>query len=183
MRKIAIISIAGLVLISLACVRSIHPLFTADDLVFSNELIGTWIDDDKNTWTFTAIDSNSYDLVVSEEGHPAQFKTHLVKLGDHLFLDTYPYEPSIDNDFYKLHLIGAHLFARMEIFSDSCWYTMVDHEWLKNILSESTENLAYEMVDDAIILTANTAELQTFFRKYASNSEAFKDRTLLNRNK
>ena len=84
-----------------------------------------------------------------------------------------------DNDFYKLHLIGAHLFARMEIFTDSCRYTMMDHEWLKNSLSESTENLAYEMVDDAIILTANTAELQIFFKKYADDSEAFIDRTLL----
>ncbi len=179
MRKITIILLFGLLLFGLACVRSIHPLFTVDDLVFSPELLGTWFDDDKNTWTFSAVDNNRYDLIVSEEGQPAQFKAHLLKLDDYLFLDTYPYEPGTDNDFYKLHLIGAHLFARMEIYPDSCRYTMLDHEWLKNILSESTENLAHEMVDDAIVLTATTAELQTFFKKYADDSEAFKDRTLL----
>ena len=168
-----------LVLSFSACIRSLHPLYTTDDLVFNNDLVGTWIDDDKNTWIFSAVDHNRYDLIVSEAGHPAQFKTHLVKLGDHLFLDTYPGEPGVDNDFYRMHLVGARLFAKMEIFPDSCRYTLMDHEWLKNSLSESIENLAYEMVDDAIILTANTTELQTFFRRYADDSEAFKDRTLL----
>ncbi len=162
-----------------ACIRSLYPLYTADDLVFSSDLIGTWLDDDNNTWTFTVGDKYQYDLIVSEEGHPAQFKTHLLELGDHLFLDTFPYEPSVDNDFYKLHLVGAHLFARMEIFTDSCHYTLMDHDWLETILSESIESLAYEMVDDAIILTAKTPELQAFFRKYANDPEAFKDRTLL----
>lgn len=161
------------------CIRSLHPLYTEEDLVFSTDLIGTWIDNEDNIWTFIAAGENSYSLIFSEEGEPAQFKSHLVKLGAYLFLDTYPEEPSINNDFYNMHLIGAHLFAKIEIYPDSCIYTLMDHEWLKNILSESIENLAYEMVDDAIILTAKTADLQKFFRKYADNSEAFKDRTLL----
>ncbi|MBC8403467.1 MAG: hypothetical protein H8E14_18450 [Candidatus Marinimicrobia bacterium] len=167
------------VLCFMGCIRSLHPLYTEEDLVFSTDLIGTWVDKENNIWTFIAAGENSYSLIFSEEGEPAQFESHLVKLGAYLFLDTYPEEPSINNDFYNMHLIGAHLFAKMEIYPDSCIYTLMDHEWLKNILSESIENLAYEMVDDTIILTANTAELQTLFKKYADDPEAFKDRTLL----
>ena len=169
------------VLYFMGCIRSLHPLYTEEDLVFSTDLIGTWIDKENNIWTFIAAGENSYSLIFSEEGEPAQFESHLVKLGGYLFLDTYPEEPSINNDFYNMHLIGAHLFAKMEIYPDSCIYTLMDYSWLENTLTDSSTNLSYERIDDAIILTAKTKDLQAFFLKYANNAQAFKDTSILRR--
>lgn len=100
--KIAIIILVFLFIQS--CIPSIHPLWTQDKLVFEENLLGEWVQEDedvKYVWNFSGgFDkkenlAEGYDLIYKEDESEAKFDIHLVKLGDHLFFDIFPDE--VDN--------------------------------------------------------------------------------------
>lgn len=184
MRAVKLMAALGLVVLLAGCVPSLHPLFTEDDLVYDPALVGTWADQDgENTWTFQKFGDNVYNLIYTEEGVPARFDAHLVQLGEFLFLDTYPGEPNIKNDFYLIHLIPAHIFSRIEMEGDTLRYAMLDLDWLRRMISEKKVTIGHEQVDGGVLLTATTAELQEFFIKYADDDKAFPDPNELHRQK
>jgi hypothetical protein len=184
MRAVKLMAALGLVVLVAGCVPSLHPLFTEDNLVYDPALVGTWADQEgENTWTFQKFGDNVYNLIYTEEGVPARFDAHLVQLGEFLFLDTYPGEPDIKNDFYLIHLIPAHIFSRIEMEGDTLRYAMLDLDWLRDMISEEKVSIGHEKVDGGILLTATTAELQEFFIKYADDDKAFSDPTELRRKK
>ena len=177
------------------CIPSLHPLYTADDLVFEPGLVGRWspVEDSESgeVWTFTKSDQTGYRLVVdpkekeSEDDTPAgraEFDAHLLKLGDHMFLDLYPEQPRFENDFYMMHLVPAHSFFKLSIEGDILKLVMIDYEWLDKMLKKRKIKLKHERLEDgAIVLTASTKELQKFFRKYAGNKDAFQNPGLMRR--
>ena len=79
-------------------VMSIHPLYTDEDVVFEEKLLGIWVDDDndpKTTWEFSQVSEKQkkYRLILSDnEDKNGSFDVHLVKLKDRFFLDIYPNE-------------------------------------------------------------------------------------------
>ncbi|MDZ7345081.1 MAG: hypothetical protein ONA90_11280 [candidate division KSB1 bacterium] len=185
MHRHKIFAVSTMALLLAGCVvPSLHPLFTEADLVFDPNLIGTWAKEgEENTWTFQKGGGKAYDFIYTEKGTPAQFEAHLVRLDKFLFLDTYPEEPDIDNDLYKLHLIPAHHFFRIWITGDTLRLAALDPDWLKNMIDQKKVNIAHERVEDTIVLTAPTKALQEFVLKYAEDAEAFSDPTEIYRQK
>ncbi len=165
----------------LGCIPSLHPLYTAHDLLYKTALIGTWQDDDGDTWTFTHQKDKTYTLIYTEDDAPAAFDAHLVQLGDFLFLDTYPKEPEIKNNYYLFHLVAAHLFARVWFEQDSIKYALLSVKWLEQQFDYDPEILAHEDVDNSFVLTASTTDLQKFMLQNADNTDAFSDVTTLRR--
>ena len=163
------------------CVPSLHPLFTDDDLVADSTLVGAWVNENGNeTWEFYEADGKSYELTYTQDESPAHFMAHLVSFDGRLFLDTYPDE-EIENDFYKLHLVPAHIFGRVWLSQDTLKMSLLEADWLKGIIDKGEIKLAHEMVDGSLVLTASTEELQRFARKYADDPEAFAEPTVLTR--
>lgn len=171
-----------------ACVPSLHPLYTEEDLVFEEALLGSWADtDDDECWRFERSESKSYVLTFTPEGdeepigsgqgRPARFDAHLVQLGDDLFLDLYPDFGSegigLGNGLLELHLVSAHTFSRIWIDEDSVRIGMMDSDWLDKALSGGEIEVEHERSEEGILLTAETSELQAFARSIADNSEAF----------
>ena len=182
MRAIKLMIALGLAALMAGCVPSLHPLFTEEDLVYDPALVGTWAEKEgEDIWTFRKSGENAYDLIYTEEGVPARFDAHLVRIGEFLFLDTYPGEPDIKNGFYLVHLVPAHTFLRIWIERDILRYAMLDLDWLKKMIAEKKVDIAHEQVDGGIVLTASTKELQEFFLKYAEDDEAFSDLKELHR--
>ena len=102
-------------------VLSVHPLYFEKDLIFESGLVGTWGEkehekDLSELWIFKKTGDNSYQLIIrdKEEGE-GKFETHLLKLGDHMFLDLYPEEPETGSEFYNMHVIPAHSFMRVSL--------------------------------------------------------------------
>jgi hypothetical protein len=181
--KILVVSAIALLLAG-CVVPSLHPLFTEEDLVFDPNLVGTWAEDgDEDTWTFQEAGDNAYEFTYTEKGTPAQFQAHLARLDKFLFLDTYPQEPDIENDLYKLHLIPAHNFFKIWIKGDTLRLASLDPDWLKDMIDQKKVNIAHERVDDSIVLTAPTKALQDFVLRYAEDAKAFPDTTDLLRQK
>ena len=184
MRTTKILVAFGIALFMASCVPSLHPLFTNKDLVFESALVGTWVDEDgKNTWAFQKSGDNAYELVYTENETPAKFKAHLVRLEKFLFLDIVPEEPDTKNDFYKGHLIPAHSFAKIWIEGDLLRLATLDGDWLKNMINKKKIKIGHEWLDQTIILTAPTKDLQKFVLKYAEDSKAFSIKSELHRKK
>jgi hypothetical protein len=166
---------------------SVHPLYTDDDVIFDNDLLGMWYDPDEprgDVWSFKRWGPESYRLLIYKEhrlsGPPAaEFDVIMAEIGDETYLDFFPREPEDMDDFYNLHLVPTHSFYRMKITKDmmtgqsrdTLWIGLFDLEWLEKNLENGQVNLKHEKRDDMIVLTASTPDLQEFVKRFTG--EAF----------
>lgn len=181
----------GLFLLVLSgCIPSIHGLYTDDDLVFKETLLGKWIDGSEATWSFTASGDKAYSLDYTEDEIlgddqkvSGNFQVHLVKLGEYYFLDLFPG----NNDQLKMPsllintFLPVHIFAKVEFKGEEVIINFFDPDHLQDLLDEGRIRIGYEKTDDFIVLTASTEELQKFVIKYADDENAFLDSTTLKR--
>jgi hypothetical protein len=184
MRISKMLAVCGIAVLMSGCVVSLHPLFTDENLVFEEGLVGTWFSEDGDVkWRFQKAEDKVYGLTVAENEAPGKFEARLVRLGKFLFLDLYPKEPDIDNDFYKLHLLPAHGIMRVWLEGDLLRVAMIDYDWLNERIKEKKADIAHEILDGRIVLTASTEDLQEFYLKYAEDNKAFSDPGELHRQK
>jgi hypothetical protein len=179
MSKALLMTIAMLVVVLLfpGCVPFLHPLFTAKDIVYDQAFLGTWVESNGlNTWTFEKDDNQGYTLTFVERGQPAVFATRLGKLSGKYFIDLYPDQPDIKNDFYKWHLVRAHSFASMDIVGDTLKVAMLDGKWLTDNLESGKVILKHEKLDSDFVITASTEELQKFVIDHLNDSVAFSNK-------
>ena len=166
----------GSLLLTTACVPSLYPLYTDDDVVFDPAVVGTWIDDDDATWTLEERSSgHGYRLTIVEEDVSMDFAARLVRLGEYRFLDIYPEDDSRD-DFLGSHFVAAHTFWKLSIEDETMRLVGLNPDWLADGLEDGTVQLTYSRWGhdgDDVLLTAKTRELQEFIVAHAENAEAF----------
>ena len=179
-----------------SCVPSLHPLYTDKELVFEAKLLGSWGEDDE-VWEFKkGQEEKSYDLITNEEGKKGEFTVYLVKIQESpktdqekqiarqplLFLDLYPKEPPLEtNDFYKFHLLPVHTFIKIEQIEPTLKMRVMNPDKLKEILEDRPDLIKHEILEDRIVLTASTKQLQKFMLKHAEDEGLFGEPTTLER--
>jgi len=194
MKTRSIIFIGILTLVMSGClVKSLHPFYKESDVVFNNELVGTWLDEDSATWRinpyvftkgFMQGDStdNSYLVEMFEDStNMSTFNVHLFKLGDKLYLDFDPIRGDRYDEMIDIHMIPAHSIARIIFVSeDEVVITWFDEDWLNDLFEENRVKIAHEVITTSegyitkeYVLTASTDELQKFIIKYASDEDAY----------
>ena len=178
-------------------VMSLHPLYTEEDVVFEEKLLGTWVDDPKspkNTWEFSRAGAKekAYKLVYSDnEGKKGSFDVHLVKLENRLFLDVFPNQfPSEQQDWEKMKwaynfffFVPAHTFIKIDSIEPQLKMRRTVNDEMKELFKEEPNAVKHELVEDEIILTASTKELQAFVLKYAYDIRVFPAKIVLTRKK
>jgi len=179
MRKFGIIIALGILMVTAGCIRSLHPLYTEEDVVFEPGLIGEWAEEgDDETWAFSKKSENAYKFVYTDgQGKQGTFSAHLSKIEGHLFLDFFPEEPDTDkNDFYQFHLLPVHTFAHVKQIEPTLQMRFPDPDWLEELLEENPNAIRHEIVEDVgLLLTASTQELQAFWLKHLTTEDAFGD--------
>jgi hypothetical protein len=190
---------------------SLQPLFTKENIVFDEKLLGTWVQDPnkpENTWEFARLDEAGagtlvdeykddfkrfYRLnVTSEENntvHKASVVACLVKLEDRLFLDVFPDKfPSGEQDIEKLPLlynafffVPVHTFIKVDLAGDQLKLRLTDDEKFTKLVEAEPAAVRHETVSDRPILTASTKELQAFVLKHAGDDRLFADEMTLTR--
>ncbi|MGB8227006.1 MAG: hypothetical protein WCE45_09135 [Sedimentisphaerales bacterium] len=182
--KLKVIAFYTLVLILGGCVPSLHPLFTENDLIFDNDLIGSWASTEPNeTFEFRETKTKDYECIyIDKDGKSGKFIAGLGKLGNTMYLDIYPSEPNmIENDFYKSHLLSTHSFMKIELSKDSLKLCSMNPDGTDKLLKSKPNAVKHERLGDdnsGIVLTASTKELQKFILKYGNDKKAelFKDK-------
>jgi hypothetical protein len=191
-------------------VMSLHPLFTEENLVFEEKLLGTWVDDPnspKSTWEFKRVEDSAqkegelnppkkpekaYKLILlnNEDNTKGSFYAHLIKLEDRLFLDVYPSrlpcaqpDPNEDWLLNTFFLIPSHSFVIIDSIEPRLKMRWTNQDELKKLLKEKPDAVKHELVEDGIILTASTEQLQPFVFKYADDERVFSEETILTRSK
>lgn len=161
-------------------VLSLQPLFTDQDVNFDPALVGTfWAQEDEATFTFTFKKSSGtgYDLVVAgkdkEDEISGAFDAHLVRLGGFWFLDFYPADMPVADDFYRFHFMKGHSIARIWIVGDVVRLALLDSYWVKEGIDEKRLDIRHEIVDGDILLTDTTRAFQDLAYRSGNDPEAF----------
>ena len=176
-------------------VMSLRPLCTKENVVFDKKLLGTWMDDTndpKMIWHFKSIDepNDAYELIFTgEDGLKGSFAAHLVKLQDRLFLDVYPNKlpchPEDPNEMEwalnSFFVIPTHAFVKIDSVEPTLKIRLMLETLLKDLLEKNPDIISHAAVEDRLILTASTKELQAFVLKYADSDKVFTDEIVLER--
>lgn len=179
-------------------VISIHPFYTEEDIIYKPELTGTWIDHDSGTWIiaqhmqFDGLfkpdrPGRSYEIKFTDNKGTSVFIAHLFQLGKEMYLDFYPENQDKGNDFENFHFVPSHSLARVEFKNGQIIIGWYNQEWLLGLFNQNKIRIAHERtpydIDEKdpasyeVVLTASTADLQKFIRKYGNDPNAFKKDT------
>ena len=195
-KKILLYLLAG-ILGGCVPVMSFHPLYTENDLVFDEKLLGSWVDDsNKNMLEFSKSEKSekTYQVIyVVTEGDgkgKGIFDAHLVKLEGKLFLDVFPNQlpcgeledPNQTKWFYNAFFtIPVHTFAKVDSIEPQLKLRLSDNETMEKFLEKDPNAVGHEMLEESAVLTARTKELQKFAVKYADGKEFFSKELVLKR--
>lgn len=179
-----------MMLVIAGCVPSLQPLYTDQDLITDSRIDGLWLEGEdlvtgkaKSTWNFLkTTDQQAYEVICTQDGKSSRFNVHLVKLGDVLYMDTYPQEMNLEsvNEYYKMHFIKGHIIAKISFDQKNVMrVATLNYNWLARQFKDGKLTLSHEEVDNQIILTGSTLELQQFLK--AHGNEAFSEPTVLRR--
>ena len=160
----------GIAFLSLGCpARSLFPLFTEKDLASLPNIVGTWANGEGETFSFQKSRDKGYDVVSRDhDGTTDRYKVQLGKLGKFWFMDSYPGEKGHDH-----HMIAAHIISKISLDGDSLRISSLESEWLKKVIDGGKLNIAHTKLDNDIILSASTEELQQLVLRFADDDGAF----------
>jgi len=179
MKKRNTMVLAAIVVLLSACIPSVNPFYTDRDLVFEAPLVGTWQEKDKTDapqiWKFEQDKVKAYKLTVTEkEGKQGEFEAHLFKLKQDYFLDVVATEIGTNvADLTTASLIPGHLLFRVPQIEPELKLAAFDFDWLDKHLKEHPKALAHHRENDRVVLTAETADLQSFVLKHLGEDELF----------
>lgn len=179
MKKRNAILLAAVAVLLAACIPSINPFYTDKDVVFDAKLLGAWQEKEKTdepvVWKFEEGKDKTYELTVTEkEGKQGKFEAHLFKLKQEFFLDIIATEIGSNvSDTVTASLIPGHLLFRVPQIEPELKLAGFDFDWLEKYLKEHPKSLAHHRENDRVVLTAETADLQSFVLKHLGEDELF----------
>jgi hypothetical protein len=88
-------------------------------------------------------------------------------------------------DLAQEHLLGLHSVARLRLEGDSMEVAYLDPDWLRKALADGRVELEHFLEggqeDGSTILTASTADLESFLQEYGDDAEAFGETQVFHR--
>jgi len=161
--------IALLLFLPSCFVGSLQPLYETTDPVFDRNLLGMWVSPDERFTMLISRSSGSpqdkqYNLVYITEGSGFVYQATLVEIAKTRYLDVVSRDPSRRPD---IHFLPTHSIWKVALEGDTLKVTGMNGGWLKEQLVKKTPLFPAMRVEDDVVLTANTPELQEFVRGYS----------------
>ncbi len=161
------------------CLPSLHQLHTDETLIFEERLVGKWKGDEDNIWEFRKAGEKEYQLRVvdGDDGKEGRFEAHLIELEGMMFLDIFPDGEALEDmqSYYLMHILPAHTFMKVDQIDPNLQLRMMSPDAVSHILEDDPTLLKHELVNDDIVLTAPTEQLQKFVVEYANVEDVFGD--------
>ncbi len=177
--KLVIVFGLLVLLVSSCTVQSLFPLFKEKDLIFDENLLGSWNMHD-GTWTFDEEAKNNddgslnykyYKLTVAEDGDTSVLDVHLLRLGKYKYLDFHMRSDDNFNMIECMTLLPVHAFARTEIYRDSLRVDFFNPDFISDLIEDRKIRIKHVETDDNFVVTAPTEEIQEFVIKYQDDED------------
>jgi hypothetical protein len=186
--------VAALLIAGCEPINSLFALYTNDDKVFEENLIGEWkeVSEPGNSvqedlrWVFYRDgDSFAYktSLISLEKKGGFLSKGRLVQLGNFQFIDFEADETSVDSGdaAVPFPFLVSHMFGRIWIEKNTVRIHFLNDDWVKEQLKNGKLDLAHAGPPDNPVLNATTEELRKFSLERAEDKEAFSENYRLER--
>ena len=113
-----------------------EPLFTEDEIVFDENLLGQWTTEDGETLDMIeTVPGQGYDLLFTEsDGQQHNYQTKLIQTQNITLLGLYAFEPTDKDAKYNFHLI-PDFFIIIDELQPQLKIRKVDYSEMKDILS------------------------------------------------
>ena len=116
------------------------------------------------------------DLDDEKETEPTLLLGKVINLNNRYFLDLSLFEiGSGGRSMVSYHQFPVHTFSRISILKDEMGIEFFKSDWIEDLIRENRVRIKHEKVDDKILVTAGTEELQKFIKKYSDDEDAFDD--------
>jgi len=159
------------------CVLSLHPLYTEKDLIFEEKLLGTWgKNGSTETWQFKRGKGDKYYslTLTDDKGKEGSFVAGLGKINNMMFLNIFPQEPELkETSYYQFHILRANSFIKIEQIEPTLVMRIMNPDTVQKMLKKNPKLIKHEIVDDRLLLTASTEELQKFMKAHANEEGLF----------
>lgn len=152
---------------------SVHPLYEEDDLMFDEELLGTWSDESDTTLAFEkAEEINAYVLTISDANTQDKFAAYLVEIDGMLYLDISPGNSTPSGlGLQQMLYVPCHIFMKIEQITPNLKIQFV---YFVKLIKDDPNILKHEVVDESnILVTASTKKLQKFLKQYRHHENLF----------
>jgi len=180
------LALAGLLVLPGCWVQSIHGLYEEGmskqdpDVVVDQRLTGSWSASepgigDENKCNAVVVITSKDDIYglrwpVQEGCSDAEknYEARLVRLDAYYFLDALAPQDAVCDT-----CIATHQIFRVDFDRDGFSLTPIDSDWLNKSLAARSLTLA-TLPDDSDTVTASTADLKNFCRKFAGDPTVFR---------
>jgi hypothetical protein len=186
MKRLHLLALSAAIACLSACIPSVNPFYTDEDLCFDARLVGRWQPEgstdkpetlkDAFRWEFEKDGDRAYKLTVTDkDAKQGSFSAHLFKLKQDLFLDIIPTDCKFAAD--QIDLVGAavmpgHLLIRVAQIEPALKLAYCDYDWLAKHLEKNPTALRH-LQGNSTFLTAKTRSLQRFVRHHCGEGELF----------
>jgi len=175
--RITFAALLGIVAILAGCgLPSVYPFYTEKDVIFDPALVGVWGNATSNATertTFEKSGDHEYKVTDINGQNTNTYTAHLFRLDNQLFLDCVSETPD--------QFIPAHMLLKVDQIKPTLRFATLNEDWIDKLFEQEPNALRHWLNKDGgnsgIVLTADTAELQQFLRKYLNTKEAFSDPT------
>ena len=186
MKSILRITVISLFAFLTGCVQSLQPIYTEQDLVADDSLIGSWDDKESSeTWAFSKTGRLEYKLLHTDaDGSTDESVVRLVKVESSLFLDIVPTKPTPGNThLYQGRPVQTHTFAQIVRKPGAIEVSVLEMNWLKDLVAENAAAISHEEINGDIVLTSSPKETQKFILEHLATRGAFSEPARLTRRK
>ena len=201
MKKVSfLLAFTFIIILLSSCLKTLHPIFTVNDIVYDPKLLGTWkakaSDDELAFAVITNLSAdNSIELpekiaAIKQKGYLVLYKNEkgeiidqyiafLARIGKHLYFDYYPADKKEDrkvDEFFSAHLVKMHTSFRVELANDGSFeLSQFDESYVTDLIDKKKIRISHETdPNDNFVITASTSELQQYIMKYGDDPSAYR---------
>ncbi|MBI2956221.1 MAG: hypothetical protein HYY26_02790 [Acidobacteria bacterium] len=182
-----LVALAACSLFPSCLLRSAHPWFNEDDVVFERELLGGWVGPDENNplaMTLVQADPNRYTVQYSSRDGQGVFEARLARLAGTYFMDFRPADEA--PGLHGVLFLPTHSVARIEWEKDNLRLYLFNYDAVKDAARQgSLRELEYEWTEEGkeLLVVSRPDELRRFLMGHAFDPSLFADPILLTRKK
>ncbi len=156
-------------------VGSVSPLVSDADIQYDSKLVGTWQDSSASeSVVIAAVSPDRYSLVYTDsKGKVGRFRGVLGQVKSLRVLDLEPEALPLEaNEVYKSLLLPLHGAVFIDSIDPELRFRILDADSLKHYLQRQPRAITHVIRDDAVVLTAQTTDLQRFLVGYVRRAGA-----------